>query len=307
MPPAASPARPCEYLDIRDVRYHVRHWGEAAAPKVFFLHGWMDSSPTFQFVAAALGRDWHVIAPDWRGYGASTWLKRPYNFADYYADLDALLAHYSPEAPVSLVGHSMGGNIAGIYAGVRPERVARLALLDFLGLKPPAGQHAADVLGAWLAGQRQPPRLRRYPDAAGLARQLCAVNPRLLPERALALAETVGRPLPDGGYGMACDPWHKLPGPYPYHIEDTLAVWRRVTAPVLLVVAEQGFVAQRFGADPAEFARRAGCFRRHRIVRIADAGHNLQHDQPEAVAAALAAFWREPLPAAAGHAAWPGA
>ena len=79
----------------------------------------MDSSPTFQFVVEALGGEWHVIAPDWRGYGASTWLGRPYWFADYYADLDALLHHYSSVAPARLVGHSMGAGWPARPAGLR--------------------------------------------------------------------------------------------------------------------------------------------------------------------------------------------
>ena len=80
-----------ECIEIRGLRYNVRQWGPADAPPVFLLHGWMDASATFQFVVDALRQDWHVIAPDWRGYGASEWLGRPYWFPDYYADLDALL------------------------------------------------------------------------------------------------------------------------------------------------------------------------------------------------------------------------
>ena len=85
-----------EKINIRGLRYNVRHWGDRDAPRLFLLHGWMDSSSTFQFVVDALRQPWHVIAPDWRGYGASQWLSHPYWFPDYYADLDALLDHYSP-------------------------------------------------------------------------------------------------------------------------------------------------------------------------------------------------------------------
>ena len=60
-----------EFLDIRGLRYHVRTWGNASAPKLFLLHGWMDVSASFQFVVDELRRDWHVIAPDWRGFGLS--------------------------------------------------------------------------------------------------------------------------------------------------------------------------------------------------------------------------------------------
>ena len=279
-----------ESIALRGLRYQVRHWGPEEAPPVFFLHGWMDASATFQFVVDALRQSWHVIAPDWRGYGGSEWLGRPYWFPDYYADLDALLAHYSPELPAQIVGHSMGANIAATYAALRPARVARLAMLDFLGLKPDPAIDAPAQLGQWLDEIGRRPRLRHYPDCAALARQLRAANPRLSEARAAFLATHVSCPTADGGVTMACDPWHKIASPTLYRIDDALAAWRKIEAPVLQVIADAGFVQMRFGQEPAEKQRRLAAYAKLRIVEIADSGHNLQHDQPEAVAAALEEF-----------------
>jgi pimeloyl-ACP methyl ester carboxylesterase len=285
-----------EQLTIRGLRYCVRHWGDASAPKLFLLHGWMDSSPTFQFVVDALKGDWHVIAPDWRGFGATEWLSRPYWFPDYYADLDALLAHYAPNEAVRLVGHSMGANIGGIYAGLRPQRVARLAMLDFLGLPVPQGVEAPDVLGKWLDAARaapagETPALRIYPDHAALAHRLRVANPRLGEAQADFLSRTVSRQRADGGVEMAGDPWHKVPSPFVYRIEDAMACWRRVLAPVLVVIAEQGYVQARLGADPDELERRLACFAERRVLTLAGAGHNVQHDQPERLACMLEDFF----------------
>ncbi len=279
-----------EQIDVRGLRYNVRHWGPEGAPEVFLLHGWMDASATFQFVVDALRETWHVIAPDWRGYGATEWLGRPYWFPDYYADLDCLLAHYSPDRPARVVGHSMGASIASIYAGVRPGRVARLAMLDFLGLKPPAEDDAPTLIGNWLAAMRTEPKMRGYPSHAALARRLRAVNPRLSVERAAFLAQTVSRFGADGQVEMACDPWHKIPAPAVYRVEDAMASWRRIVAPVLLLIADEGFVHERFGSDSEELRRRMACFAALESSTIVDSGHNLQHDQPEAVASALEAF-----------------
>jgi pimeloyl-ACP methyl ester carboxylesterase len=282
----------CEQLDVRGLRYNVRHWGSPEAPAVFFLHGWMDASATFQFVVDALAREWHVIAPDWRGYGASEWLNRPYWFPDYYADLDALLAHYSPERPVRLVGHSMGANIAATYAGVRPQRVTQVAMLDFLGLLATKAEDAPASLAKWLDGVAGDPRLRIYPDYATLARRLVFANPRLSPARADFLARHVSLLRPDGQVAMACDPWHKTPSPNRYRADETMACWRAITAPVLMLIADQGYVRERFGQDSEEYHRRLSCFARVEVQTISDAGHNLQHDQPEQVAAALEGFLR---------------
>lgn len=279
-----------EHIAIRGLRYHVRHWGPVDAPKLFLLHGWMDSSATFQFVVDAFRQSWHVIAPDWRGYGESEWLGRPYWFPDYYADLEALLQHYSPDEPARLVGHSMGANIAAVFAALRPQRVARLAMLDFLGLKPDPAIDAPAQIGKWLDEIADQPRLRVYPDHAALARRLRFANPRLTAERAEFLSHAVSRVTADGSVEMACDPWHKVASPALYRIEDAQAAWRKIACPVLMLIADKGFVRMRFGRDTPEFQLRIECFANVRVTDIPEAGHNLQHDQPELVAAALEEF-----------------
>src|SRR3569623_3365566 len=124
-----------EFISIRGLRYHVRRWGEGDAPKLFMLHGWMDVSASFQFIVVCLRRERQVIAPDWRGFG----LSQPsgadtYWFPDYLGVLDALLEHYAPQLAVDLLGHCMGGNVAMLYAGVRPQRIRRLVKLEGFGL-----------------------------------------------------------------------------------------------------------------------------------------------------------------------------
>ena len=279
-----------EKIDIQGLRYNVRHWGPADAPAVFFLHGRMDCSPTFQFLVDALKQTWHIIAPDWRGYGESEWLSRPYWFSDYYADLHGLLDHYSPGKPARLVAHSMGANIAGSYAGAQPERISQLVMLDFLGLKPAIDEDSPTLIGAWLKNLRKNPPLAIYQNCEALASRLMELNPRLSADRAAFLSWNVGRLRSDGLIEMACDPWHRLPSPVVYHAEDAMASWKRIEAPVLLLIAEHGLIKHRFGNDPPEFNRRIACFRNLQTVTIPDSGHNVQHDQPELVAAAIERF-----------------
>jgi len=120
---------------VRGVDYTVTEWGDEHAPLMVFLHGFADCGATFQFVVDAFQDDWHVVAPDWRGCGDTRVDTTAFWFPDYLADLDRLLDHYSANAPACLVGHSMGGNIAGLYAGAFPERVARLINLEGFGLQ----------------------------------------------------------------------------------------------------------------------------------------------------------------------------
>lgn len=141
------------------------------------LHGWMDAGAGFQFLVDALPTDWEVVAPDWRGFGKSEWASGTYYFPEYLADLDALLAHLSPAAPVWLVGHSMGGNVASLYAGIRPERVARLVSLEGLGLQPASPSAAPAHYRAWLAEQHDRRAPRTYADWASLIERLRRGNP----------------------------------------------------------------------------------------------------------------------------------
>lgn len=69
-----------EFVDAYDMRLCVRHWGDESAPKLFMIHGWMDISASFQFVVDAFKCDWHVIAPDMRGFGHSGWQKEGTGF-----------------------------------------------------------------------------------------------------------------------------------------------------------------------------------------------------------------------------------
>jgi pimeloyl-ACP methyl ester carboxylesterase len=279
---------------IRGLRHHVRAWGDPRSPRMFLLHGWMDVSASFQFLVDAFARDWHVIAPDWRGFGLSGWTRDAYWFPDYYADLEALLDHYQPREAVRLVGHSMGGVIASVYAGLRPDRVARLVSLEGLGLARHAPDQAPGRTAQWLDQLREPPAFRPYRSFEEVARRLQKTNPRLTDERAAFLAQHWARRADNGAIVLAADPRHKLVNPYLFRIEEAIACWRRITAPVLLVTGQLSEMKSRMKDTPAQLAERVGAFRDRREIEIGDAGHMMHHDQPERFAAAIEAFVLEP-------------
>jgi pimeloyl-ACP methyl ester carboxylesterase len=278
------------FLAVRGLRYHLREWGEPDAPLLVLLHGWMDVSASFQFVVDAFERDWHVLAPDWRGFGLSDKGQSDcYWFPDYLADLDAILDAISIDTPAYLVGHSMGGNVALLYAGVRPGRVGALVNLEGFGLKDGAPDAAPARYARWLDELKSPPTARRYASVAEVAGRLRRNNPRLDAERATFLARHWSWRTTQGDYEIAGDPSHKIVNPVLYRWAEVAACWAAIACPVLWVEATDTD-AHRWAGDSSEIARRIAALKTAEVARIADAGHMLHHDQPQAVARLIENF-----------------
>ncbi len=286
-----------EFITVRGLRTHVRHWGREGAPKIFMVHGWMDVAASFQFVVDCLRGDWHVIAPDWRGFGLSERTHSDtYWFPDYVADLDFLLGHFSPDEPVNLLGHSMGGNVVSLYAGVRPDRVRRLINLEGFGLQSTLPEQAPKRYASWLAELREPPTLRTYPSRAAVAARLQKTNPRLSDERAEFLSRHWAAENDAGEWEILGDPAHKKPSPSLYRVEEVLACWKLIAAPVLWVEADDTNMWMWMGPKPearVEIDRRLSHIANVSARMMPDAGHMLHHDQPELLARMLEEFLAE--------------
>jgi pimeloyl-ACP methyl ester carboxylesterase len=290
----ATRASRSEFLTIRGLKYHIRHWGNEDAPLLFMVHGWMDTSASFQFVVDALQRDWHVIAPDWRGFGLSENSGTDtYWFPDYLGDLDAILRHYSPDQPVNLLGHSMGGNVVCLYAGVRPARIKRLINLEGFGMPVTHPEQAPGRYAKWLDDLLEPAVSRPYASLDDVARRLQKNNPRLGNERADFLAKNWAGQNANGAWEILGDPAHKHNGPLLYHIEEVLACWQAITAPVLWVEADDTDVWRWMGKKEQariEIDRRITHIPNVKTEMIADAGHMLHHDQPQVLATMIEQF-----------------
>jgi pimeloyl-ACP methyl ester carboxylesterase len=281
-----------EFIRVRELRYHVRRWGDPAAPMLFLLHGWLDVSATWQHVVEGLLPRWQVLCPDWRGFGHSQWPEDGYWFPDYVGDLEVIADHYSPQAPILLVGHSMGAQVASLYAGLRPARVARLACLDGLFLPDMEAKLAPRRFRAWLDELKDLPKQKTYGSFAELAVRVKKQHPELSEERALFVARCWGR---EDGYGkisLCADPKHRLSGPGLYRAEEALAIWREITAPTLFVDGEKSPFAKAISAE--ETQRRRAAFRVSRQVTVPGGTHMLHFSAAEATAKAVAEFLADP-------------
>ena len=290
-----------QWWPVRSWRYHVHRWpaapDAARAPLLVLLHGWMDVGASYQFLVDALyqheGAAREVVAPDWRGFGHTS---RPptdsYWFADYYADLDALLDQLSPDAPVDLCGHSMGGNVVMGYAGIRPHRVRHLINLEGFGMPQTRASQAPTRLAQWLDELRQPQAFKDYDSLASVAARLQANNPRLSADKAAWLAPHWSRPTAAGRWEIQGDPAHKRVHPQLYRWEENEALWRRITAPLLWVQGDDDHIERWWKGryTLAEFQQRLQCVDRVQQAVLRDCGHMLHHEQPHALAQHLLTF-----------------
>lgn len=293
-----------ETLPIRGLPCHLRAWGARASelPPLVLLHGWMDVGASWQFVADAFsdvfmqGR--RVIAPDWRGFGLSMPATPVdcYHFVDYLADLDALLDALCPGAPVDLVGHSMGGNIAMMYAGARAGRIRRLVNLEGFGLPATEASQAPGRYAQWLDEVRHHRQgeltLKTYDSRDAVAQRLIRTNPRLTLDKAAWLAGHWARPGDDGRWHILGDAAHKVTSAQLYRVDEALALYAAIAAPVLCIEAEADSLGQWWNGrfTRQEHHRRLSHVRTLQTATVADAGHMLHHDQPQAVAGLIEHF-----------------
>lgn len=285
MPPPTSLRVPANEL-----LHHVLEW-EASGPRsgspstVVLVHGYMDAGGTWDLVAPALAaKGFRVLAPDMRGFGDGARAPQGsyYHFVDYVFDLADLVDTLSPGEPIALVGHSMGGTIATLFAGTFPERVARLALVE--GVGPPDNPHEVgpirmrgwieQVRAARARGKGRP----TFSEDEALRRMAAnhpSVDPKVLAHRLPHLAADAGTG--DGRVAWHFDPLHRTTAPMPFFAKLFIEFAKKVTCPVLFVSGGP------LGYHPPDEAERIAAFAHCKHVDLPAAGHMVHWTQPEAL------------------------
>lgn len=262
------------------IRLHYVDWGNHDAPPLVLVHGGRDHCRNWDWVAEELRQDWHVIAPDLRGHGDSEWTSDGnYRMGNYIYDL-AQLIHQQNLAPVTLVSHSLGGNIALRYTGLYPESVRKVVAIEGLGFSPAMMAERAkksfdERMRDWIDEQRNfSGRLpRRYKSIEEAFKRMQGENKHLSPEQARHLTAYGVNQNEDGTYSWKFDNYVRSWPPYDMPQAEVEKLWGLITCPTLLVHGEESW------ASSPEEDGRIKHFANARVVGFENAGHWVHHDR----------------------------
>ncbi len=273
------------------LRLHYVDWGNPDAPPLILQHGGRDHCRSWDWVAEELRHDWHVIAPDLRGHGDSAWSPAGnYDMPGFVYDM-AQLIHQLGLAPVTIVAHSMGGNIATRYTGLYPDNVRKLVSIEGLGPSPKvlADRNAkpiGDRFRQWIDDKRNAAgRIpKRYPTLEAALDRMMAENSYLTPEQARHLTIHGISRNEDGTWTWKFDNYLNIWSIFDMPQDEIEALWQAITCPTLML-----YGADSWASNPLKDGR-AVHFPGARIVEFENAGHWLHHDQFDRFMGELKAF-----------------
>lgn len=260
-------------------RLKLQFWdyGQDGRPSLVLVHGRLDHARNWDWVARSLREHYHVYALDLRGHGNSAWAPGAmYSIAEHVLDLSAFL-DIIDDFPLRLIGHSLGGGVALHYSGVYPDRVRKTISIEGVGIPPESPLHgpASQRVRNWIESVRGAEKTvpKTYPSLAAAVARMKQANPHLSDEVARHLTLHGTNWEPDGSLVWKFDNYARLFPPYGLQIEDSVEVYGQIGCPVLLFWGLESFLP-----IPQDDPRKRA-IRNCRLIRVANAGHWLHHDQ----------------------------
>lgn len=272
------------------LRLHYLDYGNADAPPLLMVHGNRDHAHNWDWLADRLRDRYHIVAPDLRGHGDSQWsLGSAYATNEFVYDI-AQLVEQQRLAPLRIVAHSLGGNVALRYAGTYPDRVERLVVVEGsagtirrVDPPPPAAERLQKLVDTGRSLAARTPR--RYATLDDAFRRMLEENPHLSPEQARHLTIHGANQNEDGTYTWKFDNYVNAGQILDFSGSDVRELWRNITCPVLHVSGSES--PQEAGIDPDLLVAE---FRDARHVVVEGAGHWVQHDRLDCLVELLDTF-----------------
>jgi pimeloyl-ACP methyl ester carboxylesterase len=262
------------------LRLHYVDWGNEEAPPLLLIHGGRDHCRNWDWVAQALRKDFHIIAPDLRGHGDSAWaIGGSYMMLDFVYDI-AQLVRQRTMAPLSIMGHSMGGFISTLYTGLYPETVSKLVVIDAIVVSPEDMRARFDEpiqgrLTRWVDELRglSSRTVKKYASIEECIARMHGENPRLSKEQARLLTIHGVNQNEDGTYSWKFDNYVRAHSPAFLLPDEIKALWRRISCPTLLVNGAESAFAKSNAIDVSAH------FTNARVEVLKGAGHWVHHDK----------------------------
>lgn len=282
---------------LNGLKHQLYLWGSPKKPKLFLIHGWLDTGASFDFLCRHLEKHFYCIAPDLRGYGRSEHASNPmgYFFYEYVADLHAFFEKLSPHEKVRILGHSFGGAIASFYAGAFPERVSHFINVEGFAFRDNPPERGPEKLRHWIE-ELHTKKFTVFPSLKEFTEYLASANPRIPIERVRFWARHLTKRI-RGGITLAADPKHKLSDPYAFPKTSYYAFWKKIEAKCLLVTADSSHMndwvkSENLSLQIQEWFAQFPQGSPH--VEIPSCGHMVHHERPEELARAVINFEKSP-------------
>lgn len=252
------------YFESGGLRLHYMEWGDVNSTPLVLLHHVGSQAHVWDDFAGRMAPDYHVLALDLRGHGDSGWADaQRYTTEDYASDVAALAARLQLSKTI-ILGGSLGGRVALVYAAQNPEIVDALIMEDVGAVRPnEIAQRLTDMVSA---GEVEFDTVEEWAD------HVRGGNTRTPYEAFLHNARHATKRLPNGKLGLKRDPGISQ-GFGPLELWDYV---ERVRSPFLLVVGSESAIVTT--------DQREGLLRiipDSELVEIEGAGHIIVQDRPE--------------------------
>lgn len=276
------------YFTSDGLKLHYLEWGDPAGDTLIFVHGIRDQACSWEFLLSALSarasRPFHAVALDLRGHGESQWSTpdRGYRHEDFILDLAGLSRHLKKDS-LALIGHSLGGSMAMLFAGCFPTRVKKLVLIEAVGPYARAEKDIPEMMARWLRVGGDEGQNSCYPTEEEAAKAIQKRFPTIPDKAALHMACHGTRPA-QNGLVWKYDPRLRMPSLSCLSENQVRAFIERIDSPTLVVYG----VAGDFMKSPR--AQRAAFFKNSSLVEIPGSGHHVPHEKPEELAEVVYPF-----------------
>ena len=271
-------------LPLRQGRCAAKVWGNETDRPILALHGWLDNAGTFDALAPLLP-GFRMLALDLPGHGDSDPRPpgMPYHFVDYVTEVCSAL-EYLKWRPCLLVGHSMGAGIAALVAGILPELVERLVMIESYGALTGPPEEFPDRLALYLReeaalSKKEMPLYSSPAEAAAARRKVSTISE----SGALAIVSRGLKPVP-GGFTWKSDPRLRLPSGHRLTEPALLSTLARISCPTLVIRANEGLPFPQ-----ADVERRLAHLKHLQLERV-PGNHHVHLDAPELVAPLVREF-----------------